>query len=91
MSVPPAEKGSQDIRPTKLTVALAFAPDNRHLAGADHDGVDLIDPRQRTGTRVIAECGVWDLGFSSDGPIPGNGNASPDVNPRPTSCVNSCS
>ncbi|HJZ90624.1 MAG TPA: protein kinase [Gemmataceae bacterium] len=81
--VPPAAKGALDIRPTKLVVALAFTPDNRNLACAEQNGVDLIDLDNARVARVIAEFGVWDLSISPDGQYLATATRHPGVNPDP--------
>jgi eukaryotic-like serine/threonine-protein kinase len=80
--VPPAAKGSLDVRPTKLIVALAFSPDNRHLACADQTGVDLIDLDNSRASRLIAEFGIWDLGISPDGQYLATATRHPEINPN---------
>jgi WD40 repeat protein/tRNA A-37 threonylcarbamoyl transferase component Bud32 len=80
--VPPAAKGSVDIRPSRLIVALAYSPDNRRLACADQNGVDLIDLDTSQVSRVIAEFGVWDLCISPDGRYLATATRHPDVSPQ---------
>jgi WD40 repeat protein len=83
--VPPHAGDPFELRPRIALgiVALAFFPDSRRLAGADRDGVHLLDPDNAAASRFIAEFGVWDVSVGPDGRYLATATRNPGVNPRP--------